>query len=320
MSTGAKIGKKAIWLAHGVINTFLLIIILLLLVFACYAIWDSNQVHRDANSARYEKFKPTVENAGASFDELRAINPDVFAWLTVYGTHIDYPVVQGKDNLRYVNTDVLGNYSLSGAIFLDYLNSPDFSDFNNILYGHHMEKMTMFGEIGQFADKSYFDARKYGRLYYGGQEHGLEFFAIVHTDAYNNAVFRPNVKGEDAQQKYLDMLLEMAIHIREEVTVTTEDRIVLLSTCSETTTNGRDMLLARITDEVYSDTFIQKAVITKYLPISSIDELPGLFENSSLGMKAIMLMIPLLLIILIIVVVRAFRQRKRVRTRRRGDE
>ena len=320
MSIGVKIGKKAIWLAHGVINTLLLIAILLLLAFACYAIWDTNEVHRVANAARYEKFKPTIENKGATFEELRALNSEVFAWLTVYGTHIDYPVVQGNDNLKYVNTDVMGNYSLSGAVFLDYQNHPDFKDFNNILYGHHMEKMTMFGEIGQFADQSYFDARKYGRLYFGGEEHGLEFFAFVHTDAYNNAVFRANVKGQNEQQEYLDMLLDTAVHKREGVSVTIDDRIAMLSTCSETSTNGRDILIAKITDEVYADTFNVKPSAPVYLPIASIDKLHGLFEQSPWSMKAIMLSIPLLIIILLIVVIRAFRQRKRNRANRRGEE
>ncbi|MCG4817374.1 class B sortase, partial [Collinsella aerofaciens] len=75
---------------------------------------------------------------GLSFEQLKELNPEVFGWLTVYGTNIDYPVTQGKDNWKYVNTNALGEYSLSGAIFLDYTNRKDFQDFNSILYGHHM--------------------------------------------------------------------------------------------------------------------------------------------------------------------------------------
>jgi sortase B len=183
-----------------------------------------------------------------------------------------------------------------------------------------MEKMTMFGEIGQFADKSYFDAHRYGGLYFNNQDHGLEFFAFVHTDAYNNAVFHANIKGAEEQQKYLDMMLDMAVHKREDISVTTNDRIVLLSTCSETSTNGRDILLGRITDEVYEDTLKVKPTVPNYLPITSIDELPGLFEQSSWSMKALMLAIPLLFTILLIVTIRALRQRKRIRALRRGED
>jgi len=248
-------GKGIVCLVKEIVNMALLTSIMSMLAFACYAMWDSNEVHRTADSSRYEKYKPTAENAGASFEELRAINPEVFAWLTVFGTHIDYPVVQSHDNMKYVNTNALGNHSLSGAIFLDSRNSKDFSDFDNIIYGHHMEKQTMFGEIGQFSEKEYFDARRYGSMYFDGQEHGLEFFAFIHTSAYNDSVYKVNITELDEQQAYLDMLLGIASHTRNEVQVTVEDRFVLLTTCSETTTNGRDILLGRIIGEVHSDPF-----------------------------------------------------------------
>jgi len=315
MRVAAIIGKGTIRLAAGAVNTALLIVIVALLAFACYSIWDTDQVHYAADAARYEKFKPTVEDEGASFEDLRAINPEVFAWLTVYGTHIDYPVTQAEDNLKYVNRNVLGNYSLSGAIFLDCKCSPDFTDFSNIIFGHHMEKQTMFGEIGLFSDKSYFDARRYGMLYFEGQEHGLEFFSFVHTDAYDRSVFQADINGQDDEQKYLDMLLQKATLIREDVSVTIDDRIVLLSTCSEASTNGRDLLIGRITDEVYENPFTETPTAPNRVPITSIDGLTGLFTQATLWVKLIAIATPLMLISLIIITIRAFRKRKRVRTR-----
>jgi sortase B len=186
--------------------------------------------------------------------ELQAINAEVIAWLRVYGTNIDYPVSQGQNNLKYVNTNAEGLYSLSGSIFLDANNSKDFSDFNNILYGHHMEKKTMFGEIGKFAEERVFTLHHYGSLYFDGREHGIEFFAFLHTSAYNNTVFTANIQ-EELRQAYLDDLLAGAIHQRD-VGATAEDRVVLLVTCSSSSTNGRDILLGRITDEIIEDPFI----------------------------------------------------------------
>jgi len=312
MGIAYSIGKKTTRIISSAFNTALLIIILLLLSLAFYAIWDTGQVHHAAEAARYEKFKPTVENAGVTFDELKAINPEVLGWLTVYGTHIDYPVVQSKDsNLKYVNTDAFGNYSLSGAIFLDFKNSPDFSDFNSIIYGHHMEKQTMFGEIGFFTDKSYFDARKYGVLFYEGKEHGIEFFTFAHTDAYNNAVFRTNVIEEDDRQQYLELLYALSLNTHEDVQVTIEDRIVMLSTCSETTTNGRDILVGRLCDEVFHDPFYVKPAIPAYRTITSIDKLPDLWAQTPLWMKLVILAAPFLLLLLVIMTVRTVRKRKR---------
>jgi len=195
-----------------------------------------------------------VENEGKTFQELQAINPEVFSWLTIYGTNIDYPVTQGGDNMKYVNTGAEGSYSLSGSIFLDCENSRDFSDFNSILFGHHMEQRAMFGDLELFSDKDYFDARRYGNLYYGGRDHGLEFFAFLHTDAYDTSVFTPGVSGKEVRQAYLDGLHNKAAFSRD-IGVAVKDRIVLLSTCSSQSTNGRDILVARITDELFNDAF-----------------------------------------------------------------
>ena len=251
---GASIGQKVVKGANTIVNLIMLTVILLLVSFAFYAMWDSDQIYNAAGAARYEIYKPSAQDQGKSFGELVALNPEVFSWLTVYGTNIDYPVTQGGDNMKYVNINAEGEYSLSGSIFLDCGNSKDFSDFNSVIFGHHMEKQTMFGEIGLFSDKRYFDARPYGNLYYAGQDHGLEFFAFLHADAYDASVFAPGIQGGKEQQAYLDGLLMNAEFTRD-IGVSVNDRIVLLSTCSSDSTNGRDILIARITDETYGDAF-----------------------------------------------------------------
>jgi len=247
-----KIGRKSIKAVNGIINNALLLVIIALISFGGYALWDSKQLHQAADKSNYAVYKPTAENEGLSFLELQSINEEVFAWLTVYGTNIDYPVTQGPDNMKYVNTSAEGLYSLSGAIFLDWYNSKDFSDFNNIVYGHHMAKRVMFGEIGEFSDESMFDSHRYGNLYYDEKDHGIEFFAFLHVDAYDSTVFNSGVRESD-RRGYLEGLLDKATYARD-IGVTVNDRIVLLSTCSSDSTNGRDILVGRITDEVYEDT------------------------------------------------------------------
>ena len=313
MSITAKIGIILIRAAHGLVNTFVLIVILLLLAFGCYAIWDSGQIHSAASSAHYEQFRPAAEDNGASFEYLQEINPDVFAWLTVYGTNIDYPMVQGNDNILYVNTSAEGRHSLSGAIFLDYRNSPHFTDFNNIVYGHHMESRSMFGEIPMFSDKDYFDARKYGTLFFDGKEHGLEFFAFVHTDASDGQIFRVNFTGLEAQQEYLDLLMDIAIQTREDVSVTVDDRIILLSTCAPNSTSGRDILFGKITENVQINPFETEQVDNPTI-IPTIDELPNLWEQTVDWVKITLAALVLLLILLAIILIYRARRIRRTST------
>ena len=81
------------------------------------------------------------------FEDLQKINPDTVGWIEMIGTNINYPVVQGNDNLEYINKDIFGYSTASGSIYLAAENNLDFSDWYNLLYGHHMNSGAMFGDI-----------------------------------------------------------------------------------------------------------------------------------------------------------------------------
>jgi sortase B len=309
-----EIGIKAVRLANMAVNTAVLIVILLLLFSGAYALWDAEQLYSDADSKQYEIYKPSDKEGSKSFEELRAINPDVFAWLTVYGTHIDYPVTQGTDNMQYVNTDPEGNSSLSGAIFMASGSSSDFTDFSSILYGHHMEKEAMFGEIGLFEDKGYFDEREYGSLYFDGKEHGLEFFAFLSADAYDAQVFRTGIRDNEEGKAYLDMLLSRAINTRD-IGVSESDRIVLLATCGTGATNERDILVGRITYEIYPDKFAKAE--GKRLPVA--DRLIGLWESLPIWARIAVIAGIAVLATLILIILCKKRRRKKDENKREED-
>jgi len=296
MSSAEKTGRIAIKLTNGVVNTMVLLAIMVLLAFGGYAIWDSNQLFGAADASNYAIYRPSDEEGQLSFEELQAINPDVFAWLTVFGTGVDYPVVQGEDNMFYIARCAKGNFSIAGSIFLHYRRCSSFTDFQNIFYGHHMANNAMFGDIGEFVDREYFDERQYGMLYFDGREHGLEFFAFLHTYAADNTVFAPIINNQEDEQAYLDMLLQRSMHVREEVPVTTEDRIVLLSTCSFASTNGRDILIGRITDEVFADPFWTESS-DRTNPM--IDGILGLWDQAPIWVRIIIITLPILLALLL---------------------
>lgn len=244
--------RRLLGLLNGMLNMLLLTAVLLLFLYGCYGLWDSHKVYEAADKEQYEAYKPTQHQP--SFEELKQKNPDVLGWLNVYGTGIDYPLVQGGDNEAYLNTSVTGEYALSGSIFLDYKNQKDFSDFNSIIYGHHMEKCTMFGDVGKFMEPDFFAEHKYGSIYYEDKNHGIDFFAALSVDAYDTGIYRPAVAGAEAQQEYLDGVWAKAVQKRE-LDITTDDRLVLLSTCDSQSTSGRHILVGRITDEVKADPF-----------------------------------------------------------------
>ena len=232
------------------VNGLAALFFLCCLAYAGYSLWDNWHVLSAADSIRDDlvAYRPTnEENLSYSFQELMALNPDVCAWLTVDHTDIDYPVVQGKDNVRYVNTDVYVNFSLSGSIFLDFRNARDFSDTYSLIYGHHMDGQVMFGELDAFIQQDYFAEHTGGILYLPANTCQIEWFACLKTDAYDPQIFSPGNLSGPEQNALLTHIRETALQYRD-IGVTSEDRILSLSTCSDTSTNARIILVGRLSE------------------------------------------------------------------------
>lgn len=298
------ISIKIIRGASAGVNLFVMIILVAAIGYGCYALWDSYALVQSASSDQYQVYQPEATENGPGFDELQTINPEVIAWLDVYGTKINYPVTQSTDNWKYISRDCKGNYSLTGSIFMDYENNSDFSDFNTILYGHNMTPKIMFGNLKDFKEESYFKSHQYGDLYYDNRHYGLQFFAVLSTSAYNFDIYAPNVQGEASQQTYLDNLLSIATWNRD-VGVSTNDRIVLLSTCSNSATNERDILVARITDKTYNNEF--DVTDSRVNNIQSIDATGW----QALPLSIRVLIIVILILIVAVIIYRIIRKRKK---------
>ena len=94
------------------------------------------------------------------FQTLLKENPDTVGWIQVKDTQIDYPIVQGKNNEKYLHETFLGNRNPSGAIFLDAKAKKDFCSANSIIYGHHMKNGSMFAELLKFRKLSFAETHK----------------------------------------------------------------------------------------------------------------------------------------------------------------
>ena len=236
------------------IDLLILTFVLLIGAVTVYALYDSQLIYSNAESTIYSSFRPD-ENGEKSFDELCNLNHDVFGWLDIYGTNINYPIVQASNNERYVSNDVLGNYSLSGAIFLDYRDNKSFLDFNSIIYGHHMAHGAMFGDIDKFEDETFFNNHPYGSIFFDDMNHGIEIVAFIKCDAYDMRMFNPDV-GINYQDQFLNDINIMAIHKRD-ISISTNDHIIAFSTCASPSETDRQMLIAKLTDEVRENPYAE---------------------------------------------------------------
>lgn len=90
-----------------------------------------------------------------SISELISMNSECFGWISIAGTNINYPVMHTPSNpQKYLNRNFYGEYSYSGTPFLDSRCSADST--NLIIYGHHMNNGTMFADLCNYTDYSYF--------------------------------------------------------------------------------------------------------------------------------------------------------------------
>jgi sortase B len=243
--------ESAAYTADRVLSVIIALCLIIGFLYSAYALWDNWLIYHGAGvDSDLLKYKPSL-TGGADSDltlaDLLEINPDVCAWLTVDDTNIDYPVVQGRENTEYINKDVYGKFSLSGSVFLDCRNANDFSDYYSLIYAHHMSGKVMFGELPEFMETAYFQTHTRGTLSTPDHTFEIKWFACIQTDAYDFNVFLPyGYETDEAKEELLTYLKEHATQYRELDHLTTDDQIIGLSTCSDTTTNGRVLLFGRM--------------------------------------------------------------------------
>jgi sortase B len=233
-------------LLDAVISFFLIVTLL----FGGFGLWDTwNIYHKagvDSELLKYKPFATGEDTPNPTLEELQKINEDVCAWLTVDDTNIDYPVVQGESNMEYLNWAVDKSFSLSGSIFLDYRNSNDFSDPYSLIYGHHMEGEVMFGEIPYFLESDYFQSHTTGTVFTIEHTYYIQWFACLETDAYDMKIYNPTVyTDQDSVADLLSYLEDSATQYRD-IGVSASDRLIALSTCATAGTDGRVILIGRL--------------------------------------------------------------------------
>ncbi len=224
------------------------------IIYSGFALWDNSLVYNQVENGMREMREIKTLNGEkplSLFDQLRSINPDVTAWLRMDGTSIDYPVLRGRSNYTYINTDVYGDFAMAGSIFMDYRNSRDYSDSYTLLLGHDMSGHRMFSDINLYKEEDFFRKNTCGILTLPNGDHELLSLSVIVTGASNSLIFNPQNWRNLSAEKILESvhqealwLNEDGIRILEMMLASEEDvHIVALSTCSSEYSNARTILL-----------------------------------------------------------------------------
>ena len=169
------------------------------------------------------------------FATLKADNADVCAWITIPNTNVDYPIFQSSadDDNFYLNRGADKKYNANGSLYIQRINSYDFSDPNTVVYGHNMRNGSMFRTLHNFRDAEFFKANEYFYVYTPGHIMTYRIFAAYR---YDNRLILGAFDFSDpvVYENYLQECLNptsMIRNVREGVELTADDRIVTLSTC-----------------------------------------------------------------------------------------
>ena len=169
------------------------------------------------------------------FDSLTAQYPDVYAWIRIPGTKVDYPIVQREgDNGYYLNHTIDGKKKTEGSIYTEDYNNKDFGDANTVIYGHNMKNGSMFKTLHKYKDKQFLLDNSEIYIYQKDRVLKYKIFAAYIYDS-RHLMLSFDFEDKNIFQNYLDNVLtkrNMSSNIDTTVEVTASDKIITLSTCN----------------------------------------------------------------------------------------
>lgn len=230
-----KMSKKALVLS--LLNTIFIItlIISIILIIKWYVDSKNNKLLKeqlleavvDTNVDNEEnKQTKTID-----FEKLKQINDETVAWIKVYGTNIEYPVVQSKDNDFYLKRNFNKKYNSGGWIFADYKNKFDGTDKNIVIYGHNMKDNSMFGTLKNILKEEWYNKEENYIIGLITEQELRKYqvfsiYKIQNEDYYITTSF-----SDDEFIKFIETLKQRSIKDFN-IEITAQDSLLTLSTCA----------------------------------------------------------------------------------------
>lgn len=176
--------------------------------------------------------------------------PNIKGWIT-QGEFIDYPIVQSDDNAYYLTHNAANQYNGGGAIFIDYRNDLGLEDDNSIIYGHNMRNSSMFGSLKSYTDYSYYQANKFFDVYIAEKHYRYEVFAAYFTSEISEETYRYDFVSDEEFIQYLNTARSSSLYQTDFRELTVEDKVITLSTCTNSDKTKRMIVQIVRSEEVY---------------------------------------------------------------------
>ncbi len=202
--------------------------------------------------------QPNSNEGFHKYDLLYEQNHDLFGWISIDDTVVNYPVMYTpNDPEYYLRRDFNGKYAVSGVPFMDGNCFPDCGNY--ILYGHHMKNGSMFAILSKYADEEFYKEHPIVHFDTIDEPGDYEIMAAFYGEVYrkdDTSSFHfysyTDLTGEASFRDYVSQVQKASLY---DTGITAEygDQLLTLITCSYHTTNGRFVVVARKIREEQSD-------------------------------------------------------------------
>ena len=197
------------------------------------------------------KFKDIHDENGIllEYAPLYEKNPDMAGWLTIEGTRINYPVMHtpGRPDY-YLERDFDRYYNPWGCLYAREECDLEEPSDNVTIYGHHMKDGSMFAGLNAYTSRDFWQEHRYIRFDTIRAHHTYEIFAVFTTTAsegqgfdYHNFI---NAADEIDFDTFIAKCLSLSLY-GTDIVPEYGDKIICLSTCEYSQTNGRLVIAAR---------------------------------------------------------------------------
>lgn len=168
------------------------------------------------------------------FKELLEKNNETVGWIKVNNTNVNYSIVQHQDNEYYLKHDFNKKYNIAGWIYGDFRDDFRYFGNNTILYAHNMTNRTMFGSLVWCLKDSWYSNKenhyiKISTPYSNTVWEIFSLYTIVPEVYYLKTYF----KTIEEHQTFLDTIKERSIYHFNDNKLTTDDKVLTLSTCTD---------------------------------------------------------------------------------------
>lgn len=169
-------------------------------------------------------------------------NKDIYAWIYIPDTKIDYPVLRHPtDNTYYLNHKLNGKSGYPGCIYTEDYNEKDFSDPVTVVYGHNMKNGSMFAGLHKYSDSEYMAEHPYVYIYTPDGMLVYRIFA-AHEHSNEHLLYGKDFTNDVLMQGYIDEIknARSMVSVEDEgIEVDVDSHILTLSTCISNKPNNR---------------------------------------------------------------------------------